>query len=165
MALSLTRLMPRRSLALALAIGLVGASVGVVYAKPGGDCRTRIAGTYYKSADVIMSLSPDGTFGGHFSKTVEPSVGIGETFNGIWSCTKDGVTIQEFRFYELGGIEYVQRLDAVGTYVSSSPTDSLSLTFTITVFLDTAAPSDVRSGSGLTQFTIPPIAMARVSSS
>lgn len=162
MASLLGRLVPHRTLAIGLAIGLVAGSVGVVYAKPGGDCHQQVAGTYFKSADVLTTLSADGTFSGQLSKTDEPYAGIGETFTGKWSCTRSGVTVEDFRFYQVSGIGYVERANGVGTY---SPADggTLTLTYTFTSFPESATPDDLRSGSGSSQVTIPPVDIVRVS--
>src|SRR5919107_302440 len=73
----------RRWVALTLAIGLFGTGVGVASAKK-VDCRTTIAGTYYKAAGGLYNLSADGTITGNLSETSQERAGQGDTFLGMW---------------------------------------------------------------------------------
>ena len=162
MSLALSRLMPRRAFALALALALVGAGVGVASAAKPDHCLTTMAGVYYKSADVFTNLSPDGTLSGQFSKTTQAFIGLGETFVGTWTCSGDTITTQDFHFYEYNSSRYVERGDGTGTF-STTGGGTLALTYTFTLFDETATPAEVKSGTGLGQIPGVTATLVRVS--
>jgi hypothetical protein len=89
----------RQWLALGLALGLALAAVGTVAAKK-VDCRSTIAGTYYKPAGGLYNLSADGTITGNLSETSQERAGQGDTFLGQWQCDGTHVTGHDFRWVD-----------------------------------------------------------------
>lgn len=123
---SLTRRsLPRRPIAVSLALLLLGAGVGagVVTAKK-VDCHQVIAGTYYKPAGGIYNLSLDGTITGNLSETSQVGAGQGDTFLGQWRCEGTTMTGHDFRWVD-SDPRRVSRVDWEGTF---TPDDGGTLT-------------------------------------
>jgi hypothetical protein len=134
---------PRRSVALALVVALLGAgvAVGVASAKK-VDCRSVIAGTYYKSAGAIYNLSPDGTITGSLSETSQVLAGQGDTFLGMWQCDGATITGHDYRFVD-SEPRQISRVDWEGTF---TPDDggTLTLHFAFARVLETASEIEAR---------------------
>lgn len=65
-----------------------------------GDCRSTIAGTYYKAAGGLYNLSADGTITGSLSETSQVNAGQGDAFLGQWQCDGAHVTGHDFRWVD-----------------------------------------------------------------
>ena len=133
----------RRTISLALAVGLLGAGVGIGVAsakKP--DCRATIAGTYYKSAGSIFNLSADGTITGNLSETSQVGAGQGDTFLGMWRCDGTTMTGHDFRWVD-SDPRKLSRVDWEGTF---TPDDGGTLTihYEFARVPETAAADEVR---------------------
>ena len=117
--------MRRRTISLGLAIGLLGAGlgIGVVSAKK-VDCHDLIAGTYYKPAGGLYNLSRDGTITGNLSETSQVGAGQGDTFLGQWRCDGTTMTGHDFRWVDTDPRK-VSRVDWYGTF---TPDDGGTLT-------------------------------------
>jgi hypothetical protein len=140
--------MSRRSIALGLAVALVGAGVGasVVSAKK-PDCHSVIAGTYYKSAGSIFNLSADGTITGSLSETSQVGAGQGDTFLGMWECDGTTMTGHDFRWVD-SEPRAVSRVDWHGTF---TPEDNGTLTihYDFARVPETSTADQVRTASTL----------------
>jgi hypothetical protein len=128
--------------ALGLALALLGAGVGIAAAKK-ADCRSVIAGTYYKSAGAIYNLSPDGTITGNLSETIQVLAGQGDTFFGMWQCDETTVTGHDYRWVDAVPRQ-LSRVDWDGTF---TPADGGTLTihFEFARVPETATAADVLS--------------------
>jgi len=161
MAFIRSRQMPRRAIALALAVGLVGAGVGVAAAKqPKDSCLARIAGTYHRPAEALYNLSADGTITGTLSETTQETVaGQGETFVGQWKCSGTTMTGRDFRWVDNDGVRRISRFDWAGTF-SPDNGGTLNVVFSI-LDLDEAATADDLVGTDST-FTLPAQELRRI---
>lgn len=107
---------PRRTVALGLAVALLGGGVGVGVAsakKP--DCRSVIAGTYYVAAGSMFNLSADGTITGTLSETTQAYAGQGDTFLGMWQCEGTTITGNDYRWVDLDP-RRISRVDWDGVF-------------------------------------------------
>jgi hypothetical protein len=140
----LRRRVPRRTLplALAVALGVAGLGAGVTAAKK-PDCRSVIAGTYYKPAGAIYNLSPDGTITGSLSETSQVLAGQGDTFLGMWQCDGTTITGHDYRFVD-SEPRQLSRVDWDGWF---APDDGGTLTihFEFARVPETATAIDART--------------------
>ena len=135
----------RRTLVLALSIGLVGAGIGVGIAaakdKP-NDCHSIIAGTYLIPAGSITNLSKDGSITGSLSETSQVGAGQGDTFLGQWRCDGSSVTGRDFRWVDNPAGHQISRVEWNGTF---DPADggSIDVTYTFYRLAETATPAEL----------------------
>ena len=108
---------PFRILALAAAVGLAGAAVGIVAAKDKpNDCRSVIAGTYHNPSGSLVSLTRDGTIVGTLSETSQVGAGQGDVFQGNWQCDGDAITGRDFRWVDNPAGRQISRVDWDATF-------------------------------------------------
>ena len=161
MAFIRSRRVPRRAIALALAVGLVGAGVGVVAAKqPKVDCNALIAGTYYRPGEALYNLSADGTITGTLSETTQETLaGQGETFVGQWKCTGTTMTGRDFRWVDNDGVRRISRFDWSGSF-SSDAGGTLTVVFSILDLDENATAADLVGTAS--SFTLPAQELSRI---
>ena len=133
----------RRWVALTLAIGLFGTGVGVASAKK-VDCRTTIAGTYYKAAGGLYNLSADGTITGNLSETSQERAGQGDTFLGMWRCDGSTVTGHDFRWVDASPTRQLSRADWNATF-SADAGGTLTIHFDFARVAETSTAEQVKS--------------------
>src|SRR5688572_13099575 len=77
-------------------VGVVALAGAVTAATPA--CVAKIAGTYYRESDFIMTLARDNSMVGQYSRTTREAIGLEESFTGRWTCSGNNVSIQQFNF-------------------------------------------------------------------
>jgi hypothetical protein len=133
----------RHWMTLGLAVGLTVGVVGTVAAKK-VDCRSTMAGTYYKPAGGLYNLSADGTITGNLSETSQVNAGQGDTFLGQWQCDGEHVTGHDFRWVDASPTRQLSRTDWDATFTAESG-GTLTIHFDFARVAETATASQVKA--------------------
>jgi hypothetical protein len=108
-------------------------------------CYAQIAGTYFRSSDFVMTLSPDKSLVGQYSPSTQDAIGLEESFSGRWTCSGNQVALQSFHFLMNGSDRLVERGNAIGTFNGYK---KISLTYTFHVFPEDVSADDLRDAEG-----------------